>query len=48
MSHSDALKLGIEQDGDYFGLRTFASLPPVRCWTKDRDVDFDVAIIGAP
>lgn len=32
----------------YFGIRSFARLPPTRCWKEDQDVGFDLAVIGAP
>jgi agmatinase len=30
------------------GLTTFARAPPLRCWGAEKDVPFDVAVIGAP
>ncbi|WVQ71768.1 hypothetical protein IAR50_001309 [Cryptococcus sp. DSM 104548] len=32
----------------YFGIRSFARLPPTRCWKEDQDVEFDLAVLGAP
>lgn len=29
------------------GLVTFGLAPPARCWGVDRDVSFDIAVIGA-
>lgn len=30
------------------GLVSFADAPPLRCWGKETEVAFDVAVIGAP
>lgn len=35
-------------DAIFAGITTFAKLPYVQCLTRDRDVPFDIAFIGAP
>ncbi len=52
LSKQQVMQLGNNKghldDDEYFGIRTFAGLPPTRCWGKDKDVPFNLAIIGAP
>ncbi|KAK4687893.1 agmatinase, partial [Tremellales sp. Uapishka_1] len=35
-------------DEAYWGLKTFAHIPPVRCMTVDNATLFDIAVLGAP
>lgn len=35
-------------DSIFSGITTFARLPWVQCLTRERDVPFDIAFIGAP
>ncbi|KAL4265738.1 arginase family protein [Pleurotus pulmonarius] len=38
----------VTADAIFAGITTFAKLPYVQCLTRDRDVPFDIAFIGAP
>jgi len=38
----------VTADAIFSGITTFAKLPWVQCLTKDKDVPFDIAFLGAP
>jgi len=40
--------LSVTADAIFSGITTFAKLPWVQCLTKEKDVPFDIAFIGAP
>ena len=38
----------VTADAIFSGITTFAKLPWVQCLTKEKDVPFDIAFLGAP
>jgi hypothetical protein len=42
------LCLLVTADSIFSGIATFAKLPWVQCLTKEKDVPFDIAFLGAP
>ena len=40
--------LPVTADAIFSGITTFAKLPWVKCLTKEKDVPFDIAFLGAP
>lgn len=47
-SYSPQTFYSVTADAIFSGITTFAKLPWVQCLTREKDVPFDIAFIGAP